>query len=87
MAYALGRIDAQSNQVQSNDRAAGLSLADLGLVGYGLIEVMGAAVAVSSGESGGDTLVKAVGVQLVVLAAWLYSNNKQASPVKPSPVK
>ena len=46
---------------------------------YGLVEVTGAAVAVGGGggSSGGDVLVKAVGVQLVVLAAWLYSNNKQ----------
>ena len=89
LAYTLNRIDSQSNDraqsiSQSNDRA-GVCLSDLGLVLYGLIEVAGAALAVNA--SGGDVLMKAVGVQGVVLASWLYSKYKQISPVKPSPVK
>ena len=90
LAYTLNRIDAQSNdrahsiQAQSNDRGAGLSLSDLGLVVYGLVEVAGAALAMngSGGSSEGDVLMKALGVQGVVLASWLYSKNKQTSPVK-----
>ena len=93
LAYALNRIDTQSHDralqstAQSNDRAAGLSLSDLGLVYYGLVEVLGAALAVIGGDSGEDVLMMAVGVQLVVLMAWLYSNNKETSPVKTSSVK
>ena len=62
------RAQSKKDRAQSKEnRAVGFSLSDLGLIWYGLIEVLGAAVAVSSGGSEGGVLVKAVGVQLVVL--------------------
>jgi hypothetical protein len=49
-------------------------LADLGLTSYGLIEVLGAYLIGNS-----DALVNAIGVQGIVLAAWIYSQKKQTS--------
>lgn len=49
-------------------------LGDLGIFVYGLVEVLGA---VLTGNQ--EAWTNAVGVQLVVLAAWLYSKQKQES--------
>jgi hypothetical protein len=49
-------------------------LGDLGIFLYGLVEILGA---ISSGNQ--EAWTNAIGVQLVVLAAWLYSNQKQES--------
>ena len=48
--------------------------ADLGLVAYGLVEVLGAFLSANQGA-----LTNAIGVQVVVLAAWIYSQQKQSS--------
>ena len=47
--------------------------ADLGLVAYGLVEVLGAFLSANQGA-----LTNAVGVQVVVLATWVYSQQKQS---------
>ena len=51
--------------------------ADVGLVFYGIVELLGAVF--SSGFSGAspDVVSNATGVQAIVLAAWLYSYQKQ----------
>jgi hypothetical protein len=49
-------------------------LADFGLVFYGLVEILGTYLIGNS-----DALVNAVGVQGVVLAAWIYSLQKEAN--------
>uniref|UniRef100_A0A7S4WBE7 Uncharacterized protein n=1 Tax=Ditylum brightwellii TaxID=49249 RepID=A0A7S4WBE7_9STRA len=61
-------------------------IADAGLVVYGLIEVAGGVTLnqylLSGGSSGAveiDAVTNALGVQAIVLASWLYSNNKQGS--------
>jgi len=50
------------------------SLADLGLLMYGLVETVGALV-----TGNHDTAIHAVTVQVIVLAAWLYSRQKHTS--------
>mmetsp|Transcript_20406 Transcript_20406/g.50731 ORF Transcript_20406/g.50731 Transcript_20406/m.50731 type:complete len:378 (+) Transcript_20406:130-1263(+) len=59
------------------DAAIALSKADVGLILYGIVEMLGAIF--SSGMTGAspDVLSNAGGVQAVVLAAWVYSYRKQ----------
>ena len=54
---------------------AGGRVADLGLVQYGLIEVGGAALAAN--YYGGGAFPNAIGVQLIVALAWLYTRSQQ----------
>ena len=49
-------------------------LGDLGIFMYGFVEVLGAIL-----SSNNQARTNAVGVQVVVVAAWLYSNQKQRS--------
>lgn len=51
-------------------------LADIGLVSYGVIEVVGAALLKQSGFDSDLALVNAVGVQILVAASWQYSSRK-----------
>ena len=52
------------------------SLADIGIAAYGAVEVLGAAVAVGTGNGDGSALVSALAVQLVVAASWKYSDTR-----------
>jgi len=58
--------------------------ADIGLVLYGTIELLGAVF--SSGFTGAspDALSNATGVQAIVLAAWIYSYQKQRQQLETS---
>ena len=47
-------------------------LADVGLIIYGLVEIGGATFSPNT-----STIVNAVVVQVVVLAAWIYSRQKE----------
>ena len=75
-AYYLSTTTAQSYQ-GSGDAANTLNRADLGIVLYGIVELLGAAF--SSGITGAspDVVSNAGGVQVIVLAAWVYSYQKQ----------
>ena len=64
LSYLLSRADGSSSA----------RLGDLSMFAYGFVEVLGAYL---SGNQRAWT--NAIGVQVVVLAAWLYSNQKQAS--------
>lgn len=76
IAYFLSTSIATSSQASSDTEIA-LNKADMGLIFYGTIEILGAIF--SSGIDGAspDVLSNAVGVQAVVLAAWVYSRQKQ----------
>jgi len=76
IAYFLSTSTATSPQASSDTESA-LNKADMGLILYGIVEILGAIF--SSGISGAspDVLSNAVGVQAVVLAAWVYSRQKE----------
>ena len=60
-----------------------ISLADIGLILYGIVEVVGAALISSSTSttttisSSSDVLYNACIVQFIVFVAWVYSYQKQ----------
>jgi len=69
-------------------RTGSAGFADIGLIVYGLVEVIGAGLisaTYASGEAPGivDPILNATLVQAVVLAAWFYSANKK-EPQTPS---
>mmetsp|Transcript_4132 Transcript_4132/g.10490 ORF Transcript_4132/g.10490 Transcript_4132/m.10490 type:complete len:369 (+) Transcript_4132:80-1186(+) len=58
----------------------GKGYADMGLIGYGLVEVVGAGLIVlnfGSGVAGANAFINAMLVQGVVAGAWLYSANER----------
>jgi hypothetical protein len=63
-----------SSRAANNGGSSSARLGDLGIFLYGFVEVLGALL---SGDQRAWT--NAIGVQVVVFAAWLYSNQKQAS--------
>ena len=72
VAYALSRIPEPDSEAGS-----GPSPADAGLVAYGAVEVLGAVLASGIDGAAAGTVANSVGVQAVVLAAWVYSRQKQ----------
>ena len=78
IAYFLSVITAAS-PADATDRASTIAVnkADIGIVFYGIVEVLGAVL--SSGFTGAapDIVSNAGGVQAIVLAAWVYSYQKQ----------
>ena len=56
----------------------GGSIADLGLIIYGLVEIAGAgAIRIGYGAGELDPLVNAIVVQGIVGLSWLYSSSKE----------
>jgi hypothetical protein len=66
---AAGPVSFAASRVEENPR-----IADAGLAFYGLVEVVGAYLTHNSANS--EAFANALGVQGVVLAAWLYSGKK-----------
>jgi len=60
------------------------SKADVGLVFYGIVELLGAVFGSGFNGSAPDVVSNAAGVQAIVLAAWIYSYKKQKD-FKPLP--
>lgn len=64
----------------------GKGYADMGLIGYGLVEVLGAGLITlnyGNGVDGFSAFLNAVLVQGIVAAAWLYSANKKQAEQEP----
>lgn len=79
IAYYLSSTTASSSIDANGNPVFALNRADIGLVLYGIVELLGAVL--SSGFTGAapDVVSNAAGVQAVVLAAWIYSYQKQRS--------
>jgi len=76
IAYYLS-ANAASSADATDGSAIAFNKADIGIVLYGIVELLGAGL--SSGFNGAapDVVSNAVGVQAIVLAAWIYSYQKQ----------
>jgi hypothetical protein len=77
IAYFLSTTAAASPADATDGATIAVNKADIGLVLYGIIELLGAVL--SSGFTGAapDIVSNAGGVQAIVLAAWIYSYQKQ----------
>lgn len=78
IAYSFSATTASSSSFQgSGDDAIALNRADLGIVLYGIVELLGAIFSSAITGASPDVVSNAVGVQAIVLAAWIYSYQKQ----------
>ena len=79
-AQALAALWCASGPIAWVASRVGGRMADLGLLQYGLIEVAGAAlISANTGPDASElnAVVNALGVQVAVVASWLYSSQRQ----------
>ena len=76
IAYFLSVFKPSSPEVRSGDKIV-FNRADIGLVFYGIVEVVGAALSSSFAEAAPNVVLNASSVQAIVIAAWIYSLKKQ----------
>jgi len=82
LAYVLSTTSTSASAANGDgddddDDNAPFNKADIGLVVYGIIEVVGALLCSGIDGAASDVVINSVGVEGIVLAAWIYSYQKQ----------